>query len=103
MRRRQRRSRGPFVHLYLCLSPSSPCSSASGQLDSVGVLFIAVMFFGKDLFEPVCLFFSDPFVHELGLMTDDELLAASLTPDGTHLLEASRFLLLLALLDRYCL
>jgi hypothetical protein len=55
--------------------------------------------FGKNLFEPVRLSRSDCPVHKGGIMKDDELLTATITPKSAHLLETRRSLFRLTLLD----
>jgi len=56
--------------------------------------------FRKHPFEPMCLSVSEPLIHERGIMTYEELLAATITPERSHFLETRRFLLPLSLL--YC-
>jgi hypothetical protein len=55
-------------------------SGSIRQFDPVGMLLIPLVFFGKDLFEPVCLTVSDRFIHERGRMIDDEVVAACVAP-----------------------
>jgi hypothetical protein len=56
------------------------------------VAFRAVLF-RKNPFEPICLSFSEPFVHERGIVTYDKLLAATITTERSHFLETCGFLL----------
>jgi hypothetical protein len=71
--------------------------SSVGQFDPVSVLLIAFVVFSKDFFKPMCLSGSDRLIHERGWVTDDELLAAGVAPQGTHFLKArSSFLSRLA-------
>lgn len=64
----------------------------SPAIDPVGVVLIPLVLFRKNLFEPMGLLVSGPFIHEGGLVGDDELLAATITSQGTHFLEIRRFL-----------
>ena len=45
------------------------------------------VFLGKNLFEPLRLSFRRFLVRDCGIMKDDELLAATVTPKRAHLLE----------------
>jgi hypothetical protein len=65
------------------------------------VLLIPLVLFRKNLFEPMGLLVSDPLIHERGLVSDDELVAASITPQGTHFLEICRFPSALTLFYRH--
>jgi hypothetical protein len=62
------------------------------QFDSVCVLSIALVLFCKHPFQPLCLFFGNPFIYRLWVMPDEELLAATVAPERSHLLEACCFL-----------
>ena len=62
------------------------------QFDSVGVLPVALVLFRQDFFEPPCLLFGNPLIHGLRLVADDELLAAAVAPECSHLLEPCGFL-----------
>ena len=62
------------------------------QFDSVGVLPVALVFFRQDSFKPLCLLFSNPHVRRFWVVADEELFAATVTPECSHLLEAYRFL-----------
>src|ERR1700730_299824 len=64
------------------------------------MFFIALVLFGKDLFQPLCLLFCNPPVCRRGLVAYEELLAAAVTPEGPHLLETYCFLSA-TLLDRH--
>jgi len=68
-----------------------------------GVVLIPLVLFRKNLFEPMGLLVSDPLIHERGLVSDDELLAASITPQGTHFMEIRRLLSDLTLFYCHCL
>jgi hypothetical protein len=70
------------------------------QLDSIRVLPFPFVLFGKNLFEPVRLSRGDCLVREGGIMKDDELLTATITPKGAHLREMWCSLYRLTLLDR---
>jgi len=72
------------------------------QFDSVGVFLIALMLFGKNFFQPLCLPFSNPLIRPRGRMTYKEVLTANITPERPHLMEASCFLPA-RLLYRHCL
>jgi len=54
------------------------------------VFFVPLVFFRENLFKPMCLFVGDPLVNEWGLVSDHELLAATLTPESAHFLEVRR-------------
>src|ERR1700691_3990551 len=73
------------------------------QFDSVRVFLVALVFFSEHLFQPRCLFFGNLLIHERGPVTDDELLPATVTPEGTHFLEPSSFLSALTLPYGHCL
>ena len=62
------------------------------QFDSVGVVPVALVFFRQDSFKPLCLLFSNPHVRRFWVVADEELFAATVTPECSHLLEAYRFL-----------
>jgi hypothetical protein len=64
------------------------------------MFLLALVLFSKDSFEPMCLFFSEPLIHELRLVIYKELVAATVTPERTHFLEVRYLLLALPLL--YC-
>jgi hypothetical protein len=34
------------------------------QFDEIGMLFLALVFLGKNFFEPICLFFRSPFISD---------------------------------------
>jgi hypothetical protein len=69
---------------------SSSCGSVR-QFDSVGMFLVALVLFRKDLFEPMCLFVSEPLIHKCGIVTYDEFFAASFTPERSHFLETHCF------------
>ena len=75
-------------------------SSSLWQFDSVGVFLVALVLFRKHRFEPMCLSVSEPLIHERGIVTDEKLLATTITPERSHFLETRRFFLALSLL--YC-
>jgi hypothetical protein len=54
------------------------------------VFFVPLVFLRKNLFKLMCLFVSDPLIHERGLVSDDELLATAVAPKRTHFLEVRR-------------
>ena len=62
------------------------------QFDSVGVLLITLVLFRQDFFKPLCLLFRNPIVYRFWVVADEELLAAMVTPQDSHLLKADRFL-----------
>lgn len=72
------------------------------QLDSIRVLPFPFVLLGKNLFEPVRLSLSGCLVCECGIMKDDELLTAPVTPKSAHLFEIWCPLSPLTLLDRHC-
>ena len=57
------------------------------QFDSVWVFLISLVLFGKNLFQPLCLFFCNPLIHPCGIVAYEELFATKVTPEGSHLLE----------------
>jgi hypothetical protein len=63
-----------------------------GQFDSVGVLPVALVLFRQDFFEPPCLLLGNLLIRGLRIVADDELLAAAVAPERSHLLEPNRFL-----------
>src|SRR5205807_526963 len=73
------------------------------QFESVMVLLIPLVLFCKDLLKPVCLFFGSLLVCRGGLVSYDELLPTTITPQGAHLLKTRRLFPALALLYCYCL
>jgi hypothetical protein len=79
------------------------CQDLVRQLDSVRVFGFAFVFLGKNLFEPTRLLLCDCLVYAGGIMKDDELLTATITSEGAHLLEVGRSLSRLTFLDRYSL
>ena len=40
------------------------------QFDSVGVFLVALVLFCKDLLEPLCLLFCNPFIDRRGIVAD---------------------------------
>ena len=50
------------------------------QFDPVGVLLLALVFLGKNLFEPMSLAVSDRLIHKRGRLTDDEIFATHVAP-----------------------
>jgi len=73
------------------------------QLDAIRVLPLPFVFLGKNLFEPSRLSLRRFPVRNCGVMKDDELLAATVTPKRTHLLEGGCSLPHLTLFERHCL
>jgi len=53
------------------------------------MLFVPLVFLGKDLFEPVGLAVSGRFIHERRGMIDDEVVAACVAPQDPHCLKIS--------------
>ena len=56
------------------------------QFQSVGMFFVTLMLFGKNLFQPLCLPFRNPLVHRRRIVPYEELLATTVTPQRAHLL-----------------
>jgi hypothetical protein len=54
------------------------------------MFFVPLVFLRQNLFEPMGLSVSDPLIHEWGLLSNDELLAAAFTAERTHFLETRR-------------
>jgi len=52
------------------------------------MLLVALVFFGQYFFKPFCLLFRTLLVYRFWMMADEELLAATVTPEGSHLLKA---------------
>lgn len=71
------------------------------QLDSIRVLAFTIVFFSKNLFKPLRLSRSNCLVHNGGIMKDDELLPATITPKSAHGVEIWCSLSRLTLLDRH--
>src|SRR5205807_6671229 len=67
------------------LDPWAPSCRSVRQFDFVGMFLVPLVFFRKNPFEPSRLSLSNPSIHECGLLTYDELLAAAVTPHGAHL------------------
>jgi hypothetical protein len=66
------------------------------------VLPLPFVFLGKNLFEPSRLSLRRILVRRCGVMKDDELLAAAVTPKRTHLLESGCPHSRLTLFERHC-
>src|SRR6267143_5576778 len=66
------------------------------------MLLVALVLFRQDLFQPLCLLFCDPLIYRFWVVADEELLAAAVTPERSHLLEAYGFLAA-TLFYRHCL
>jgi hypothetical protein len=62
------------------------------QFDSVGMFLVALVLFGKNLFEPFRLLFRNQHIHRRGIVAYKEILAANVTLEGSHLLETYGFL-----------
>jgi hypothetical protein len=63
------------------------------------MFFIALVLFGKDLFQPLRLLFSNLPIHRRGIVAYKELLATTVTPEGSHFLQTvclSRLVLFIA-------
>jgi len=56
------------------------------------MLLIALVLFRQNFFQPLCLLFCNPFIYGLWVVADEELLAATVTPERSHLLETHGFL-----------
>jgi hypothetical protein len=67
--------------------PLPNLEQSARQFDSVCMFFVALVLFGKNSFEPVCLFVSQPPVDECGMLTNDKFLATTVTPQRSHFLE----------------
>jgi hypothetical protein len=66
------------------------------------MLLIALVIVRKNPFEPTSLFFSEPLINQSWVVIDNELLAATITPQSAHFLETHCFLSALTLLYRDC-
>jgi len=66
------------------------------------VLLIALVLFRQDFFQPLCLLFCNPLICGLWVVSDEELLPATVTPERSHFLEAYCFLAA-TLFYRHCL
>jgi hypothetical protein len=62
------------------------------QFDSVGVLFVALVLFRQNFLKPLCLLFCQALIDKLWALADEELLAATVTPERPHLLDSYSFL-----------
>jgi hypothetical protein len=67
---------------------------------TVGVLLVTLVLLGKNLFQSLHLLFCNPSIHRSGIVADKKLLATSVTPEGSHLLETG-CLFSAALLNRH--
>ena len=72
------------------------------QLDAVRVLPFSLVFLGKNLLKPPGLSLRRFLIHTSGIMKDDEILAANITPKRAHFHESWCLHPRLILLDRYC-
>jgi hypothetical protein len=61
------------------------------QFDSVGMFPVTLVLVSQDLFEPLCLLFCCPHIYGLGVVANEELLAATLAAQCSHLLEPDGF------------
>ena len=52
------------------------------------MLLVALVLFRQDFFQPLCLLFCKPLIHRFRVVADEELLAATVTPERSHLLKA---------------
>jgi hypothetical protein len=75
-------------------------SGSVGQFDSVGMLLVALVIVRKNLFEPTSLFLGESRIDQSWLVIDNELFAATVTPESPHFLQTGCFLVTLPLL--YC-
>ena len=66
------------------------------------MLAILFVFLGKNSLQPVRLSLRHVLVHECGVMKDDELLSAPVTPQRAHFLECWCPLSRLTFLDGHC-
>jgi hypothetical protein len=71
-------------------------------LDGVRVLPFSLVFLGKNLLKPLGLSLCRFIIHTRGVMKDDEILAADVTPKRAHFHESWRLHSRLILLDRDC-
>jgi hypothetical protein len=71
------------------------------QFDSVRMFFAALMLFGEDPFKPMRLFFGDPSIRKRGVVSDEELLATTVTAHRPHFM-SRRFFSALTLLYCHC-
>src|ERR1700693_5436481 len=62
------------------------------QFASVGGFLVALVLFCKDLFELLGLVFCNQPVHRSGIVAYEEIFAATVAPEGSHLLETGDFL-----------
>jgi hypothetical protein len=69
---------------------------------SIGVFLFALVLVSKDSFEPMCLFVCEPFIHGRKIVTYDELLAATFTPERSRFLQTGCLLSALPLLYGRC-
>ena len=60
------------------ICPSSIADQLVRQFDSVWVFLISLVLFGKNLFQPLCLFLCNPLIHPRGIVAYEELFAATL-------------------------
>jgi len=51
------------------------------------MFLVTLVLFGKNPFEPMCLFVSEPLIDERGMLTNDKFLATTITPECPHFLE----------------
>ena len=57
------------------------------QFDLIRMFLVTLVLVSKYLFEPICLLVCNPAVNQLRMVMNHELLAATVTPQGPHLLE----------------
>ena len=72
------------------------------QLNAIRVSPFPFVFLGKNLFKPVCLSLRRFLVNDCGVLKQDELLAAVVTPKRAHFLETGCSLFGLPFPDRHC-
>jgi hypothetical protein len=66
------------------------------------MLLLALVFLGKNFFEPICLFFRGPFISDWGLLKDGEHLTAVIASKASHFLEGGCFLVTVTLFNGDC-
>ena len=72
------------------------------ELDSVRVPLFSLVFLGKNLLKPLGLSLRHFLIHTRGVLKDNEILAADVTPKRAHFHESWCLHSRLILLDRYC-
>ena len=80
----------------------TPWQESIRQLDAVRVSSFPFVFLGKNLFQPMRLSLRSLVIHERGILEDNELFAATVTPKRAHFRERWCALSCLTLFDRHC-